>query len=498
MIPAPIRRLVVVGQDAALWLTANVIHSALGAAGIEVTAIELPSMLGAADVYPTLPPLEALHNQLRLDEAALIRAVGGTFTLGQNFADAAGATLPFLHFYGACGRAIDGNDFFPHWLKARGLGLPVGLEDFSLTAAAARQGRLFIPDEESEAYGRSDFGYHLPAVAYTRSLRALAIQDGIAVLPATALEVVRDTQNGRIAAIVLDGRRVDGDLFIDATAEGRLIGDALAVPRESWADYYPGDRVVVASAPKLAAVPPYAEVRAWPQGWAGLYPAQARIHVVQAYSAALCDDDAAVRGATAAVGSPLADVALRAVRAGRRERAWAANCVAIGAAACRFDPIHNIELHAIQLGLIHLLNCFPASADPAAERDEYNRIMRASCERLRDFQSAYYLLNRYQGAFWDRARRSTLPPSLAHSIALFRARGAIAPYEDESFSADSWRALLTGLGLVPDSYSPAVDRTAPEEVKAQFRTTLGFVREQVLRQPSQDAYLATIAGRAHG
>jgi tryptophan halogenase len=38
------------------------------------------------------------------------------------------------------------------------------LDDFSLTAAAARQGRLMLPDEENEIYGRCDYGYHLPAI----------------------------------------------------------------------------------------------------------------------------------------------------------------------------------------------------------------------------------------------------------------------------------------------------------------------------------------------
>ena len=86
----------------------------------------------------------------------------------------AGATPAFLHAHGSHGTPIDGNAFFPYWVKARRAGLNVGLEHFSLTAAAARQGRLMLPDDESEAFGRSDYGYHLPAVAYVASLKALA------------------------------------------------------------------------------------------------------------------------------------------------------------------------------------------------------------------------------------------------------------------------------------------------------------------------------------
>jgi tryptophan halogenase len=74
----------------------------------------------------------------------------------------------------------------------------------------------------------------------------------------------------------------------------------------------------------------------------------------------------------------------------------------------------------------------------------------------------------------------------------------VAPWEDETFSADSWQALLVGLGIMPDSYPPTIDRTSAEDVKAQFRGMLGFVKDQVLRQPTHDAYLASVCGRDHG
>ena len=496
MTPLIPSRVVVVGRDAALWLATNVIRTALAPAGITVTAVELPSRLGPAGVHATLPPLEALHNQLRIEEAALLRTVGGAFTLGQNFADAGGAQPAFLHAYGAFGTAIDGQDFFAYWLKARGLGLPVGLEDFSLTAAAARQGRLLIPDDETEKYGRSDYGYHLPAAAYARSLRGLAVHDNVTIHQADAIEVLRDGE--RIEALAFDGHRIEGDLFVDATEDGLLIG-ALGTPSESWRGYFPGDRMLVASGPKFTPIPAYAEIRAGKGGWTGLYPSQAHSHVVHVYASSQCSDEEARKDAAENSGLALTDVAFHAVDPGMRAKACEGNIVAIGAAAATFDPVHNVELHAVQLGLVHLLAFYPAGSDFSAERAEYNRLMRSAFERIRDFQAAHYRLNSYAGsAFWAQARQGETSSELAHTIALFQARGEIAPYEDESFSPDSWRAFFIGHGLVPDSYLPPIDRTPPEAMKAQFRTMLGFVKEQVLRQPTHDAYLQSIARRGNG
>jgi tryptophan halogenase len=169
---APVTKVVVLGRDAPLWLAAGVVTRALKASGVTVQAVELPSVLTPADIYPTLPPLEALHRALGVDESLLLRATRGTFSLGHNFADRAAGTPQFLHAYGSSGAAIDGADFFAYWLKARHFGLAVGFEDFSLTASAARHGRMMIPDDETEVYARCDYGYHLPALAYAALLKA--------------------------------------------------------------------------------------------------------------------------------------------------------------------------------------------------------------------------------------------------------------------------------------------------------------------------------------
>lgn len=489
------RKVVVAGRDAPLWLAAAVIARALAPAGVTVEAVELPSALHRADVYPTQPALEALHNQLRIDEAQLLRATQGSFTLGQNFVDTGGATPAFLHAYGSIGAPIDGTDFFAFWLKARRFGLNVPLEDFSLTAAAARHGRLLIPDDETEVYGRSDYGYHLPAVAYARALREVALQQYVTAHSSSTISAIVDPEGGAISALALDdGRRVEGEFFLDVTgASADLIGGALGVGVESWAAHFPVDRVLTAIGPRFGAIPIYAEMRAGGQGWTGLFPSQAGTHVVHAWSSGLVGDVEILGHAAAATGFVLGDPVVHTVEPGRRRSPWEANCVALGAAACMFDPVHGVDLHAMHQGLVQLLACFPTNADYVPQRTEYNRLSKASVERIRDFQSAHYALSRYAGPFWDAARDASISPELAHSIALFEARGELAPWEEESFAPDSWRALFVGHGVEARSWPPTIDRTAPDDMKAQFRRMLGFVKEQVLRQPGHDEYLARIA-----
>src|SRR3546814_1420688 len=89
----------------------------------------------------------------------------------------------------------------------------------------------------------------------------------------------------------------------------------------------------------------------------------------------------------------------------------------------------------------------------AAQRGEYNRLMTMHVARVRDFEVAYFALQRHAGAFWDTARALPRSVELAHLIALFRARGEIAPQEGESLPPDAWRALLTGLGVRSEEHT---------------------------------------------
>ncbi len=482
----PPKSIIVAGRDTPLWLAVNGLKAALAPAGIKIDAVELPSQQRPDDVHATLPALEALHTLMGFEEAEVLRATGGAFSLGQMFTGFAGARPPFFHAYASYGAPIEGQAFFPFWLKARSLGLNVELEDFSLTAAAAKQGRVLIPDATTQAFGRTDYGYHLPAAAYAGLLRARAVAAGVTIHTAHSFGVARGEAG--VAALELDGgRSVTADLFVDTTG---LVMDALGIGWQSWRVWFPCDRLLTVSAPRMRSIPSYAQVRAQSDGWLAFHPSQARTHLLRAYAGAELSDDEALASTAVVSGLKLGDAVVATSDPGCRDRFWAGNCVAIGEAAGRFDAIDTVDLHAVQTGLVHLLSLFPAGGDWRAERTEYDRVVGQTFARIRDFQAAHYLLNRYgRSALWSRAREAVPPPELAQKIAAFSARGAVAWLDDETFSEDSWRALFCGHGLTPDHYDPRVDRIDPLVIKRDLRSILGFIKGQVGEQASHDSYL---------
>ena len=475
------RHVVAVGRDADLWLTVTALRQALGPAGVEVTAVELPTKLGPASAYATLPAIEPLHARLGLNEAAMLSSTGGSFSLGYNVAYP--GRPPFFLAHGSYGAPIEGAEFFPLWLKARRFGLNASLEDFSPTAMAARHGRILLPDEETEAFGRTDYAYHLPAIAYASLLKTHAQRLGVAIHHTVQVGIERDSDTGFIRAITpRTGPEIAGDLFIDATGpEATLIGAALGVGSEDWGAFFPFDRRLTARAERFASVPCYAELRVSPGSCTALYGNQAATHVVRSYRLKDETDKVAVAAAIAESGMALGDIRIASFAPSVRAAAWSGNCIAIGGSACALDPVFDLDLHVIQLGIVHFLSLFPTTPGADAERTEYNRIARSLFDRLRDFQAALYL-----------PLGTSRPQSLAQKIDVFSARGAIAPMEDETFAPDQWRALLVGIGLSPETWPPAIDGTSPERMKQGFRRILEFVGSKVGEQPTQDRYLAEI------
>ncbi|MFT4076808.1 MAG: tryptophan 7-halogenase [Asticcacaulis sp.] len=494
-----VKKVVIVGRDIAAWLAANTLERALGRTGLCVEVAEMPTLLRPYDIVASLAPLESFHRLLGVDEAALIRAVGGSFSLGQSFVGFSSAPPAFFHPYGAHGVGINRLPFLPYWIKARQGGLNVAFEDFSLPAAAAKQGCFFMPTDEMRVFGHLDYAYHLKTSAYVQFLRNLALQRGVETTPVRLFDIERDGVDGAIKALVTnDGRRIAGDVFIDATgSESLLLGEALQTELESWSRWLPGNHVLTVTGERLPVLPSYSQVRALSAGCLHLTPVPDATGLQYVYDRDIQTDEAALETVARTAGMKLqANAAVASLAAGCRRKLWVKNCIALGEAAAGLDPIDNTGLHVIQLGLAHLISLFPVSADSRIEADEYNAQMREALDGIRDYQMAHYKLNRVEGqAFWDRPRDMRIPERLAHRIEMFKARGIVPVYEGETFIPDDWHALFIGQGLMPRSYDPLVDLMPQDTAVRHFQGFLSRIRHEVQQMQPQEAF---IRKRTHG
>jgi tryptophan halogenase len=496
----PIRRVAIVGRDAAAWLSALALqlHLGRGADGIEVELVELPSALRPQDVYVTLPSQQALHTLLGLDENRLLRACSGLPALGQRFSNWSGSGPAFLHAYDSYGISLNHIDFLQYWLKARAHGLEVPLEEFSLGAVAAKQARFLVFNKAAEAFSKATYGYHLGAIPYLAAIGRGALRAGLH----HSVGEVRSVEHaqGRISSIALeDGRRITADLFVDASGpEGSLIRHLESARRESWKPWLPCDRLLVASAGVLSPVPAFSQISAFREGWLGIFPLMDKTALIAAYASDLIGDDEILHRIAALSGIRIeGDAVASGVASGARPAAWIGNCIAIGDTAMQLDPLDAVTLHTLHAGLSYLISLFPVDRGEMPEAALYNARMASHAAGIRDFQIAHFKLNRRFGEpLWDAVREREVPETLTRKLRLFESRGIVAMDEDETFQEENWTAIFIGHQLIPRSWDPLVDKVPEQEQIANFQRILKFIAGEVQSMPSLQAHVELNAGGA--
>lgn len=485
---APVKQVLVVGRDAAVWLAALGLQRAVSGAGVKVRAVELPSLLTPADAYAAVPALGALHRLLGLEEIDVLDAAAGVPVLGQRFANWSRAKAPFVHGYDTQRVGINDIDFLQFWVKARGEGMTVALEDFSLAAVAAKQGRSAVEADGTRPDLPVSPGYHLDARTYVDLLRRRALAAGVEARSAAVRSVARD--GDRMTSVTLDdGLRVEADLYVDASgAEAVLAGSAPSAGFDSWRGWFGADRMLTVSARALKPLPAYAQIAAFEAGWIGLHPLRDRTAVTAVYDSAVMSDRAVLEAIPLVTGLALeGEASVETFAAGVRP-AWTGNCVALGAAAAVLEPLDAVQLHLVHMGLSLLIGLFPIAADAMPEAETFNAGFASHVRNVRDFQLAHYALNRrFDERFWDRARDADLPASLKTRLDLFAARGLVATFDDESFQEQNWIASFVGHGLIPADHDPLVEGVPEAEQMDRFRSLLGRIAEEVRAMPAVDA-----------
>lgn len=136
---------------------------------------------------------------------------------------------------------------------------------------------------------------------------------------------------------------------------------------------------------------PYTSAIAMPAGWRWRIPLQHRTGNGYVYASDfISDDDARDALIEAVEGEPIAEPRLLRFKAGRRQRSWVGNCIAIGTASGFLEPLESTSIYLVQQAITALIEIFPERHPSDADRDEFNRIIDLEYDRIRDFLILHY------------------------------------------------------------------------------------------------------------
>nr|WP_294326728.1 tryptophan halogenase family protein [uncultured Sphingomonas sp.] len=489
-------RVVVVGGGTAGWVTAAGLVGLLPAA-CTVTLIESEAIGIVGVGEATLPHLRLYLERLGIDEAAFMAATEATYKLGIEFRDFGAIGDRYIHPFGTYGRPLGGVAFHHYWLRRAQAGAMPPIGAFSAGVTAAEQRRFerpgSDPNDPTTSFG---YAYQFDATRFAPFMRDWSEARGATRVEGRIVAVERDGDTVR-AVTLDDGRRVEGDLFIDCSGfRSLLLGDALGEPWEDWSHWLPCDRAVaVPCASPDGVIEPYTRATAMPAGWRWRIPLRHRVGNGYVYASGHVSDDEAAAALLAGLDGPvLAEPRFLRFRAGRRRRSWVGNVVAVGLASGFLEPLESTSIYLVQAAITSLIEHFPDRRVTDVDRDGFNAAIDAEYDRIRDFLILHYhATTRADSPFWNHVRTMAIPETLADKLALWRGSAQVSKYSHGLFLEPSWVAVYLGQGVVPDGWDPRADLPDAAGLDRALGSLARAIADRVAAMPTHDAALERLA-----
>ena len=473
-------KVVIVGGGTAGWMTAAALVKLLPTrCQVHLIESEAIGIVGVGEA--TLPHIRAFNDKLGIDEADFMAATRATFKLGIEFRDWARVGDSYIHPFGTFGSGQGELDFHHYWNRARLEGQDVApIGDFSMAVTMAYMNRFALPDPDpSRIESTFNYAYQFDATSYAPYLRRIAEQLGAKRTEGRIVDVELHGETGDVRCVVLEsGERIAADLFVDCSGFFSLIiGKTLGEPFEDWTPWLPCDRAVAMPCRTRTALSPYTSAIAMPAGWRWRIPLQHRTGNGYVYSSQFTSDEDASSALVAAVeGEPIAEPRVLKFKAGRRQRSWVRNCIAVGLSSGFLEPLESTSIYLIQAAITGLVELFPEREISPLDRDEFNRLIDLEYDRIRDFLILHYhATQRDDTPFWDYVRTMHVPDTLKEKMELFRRRGRIVKYREGVFLDASWIAVYIGQRIIPESY----DMRAGLVPKTQLADAMKALRERI-------------------
>ena len=486
-----IDRIVVVGGGSAGWMVAAALVSGLkGRAAVELVESEDIGIIGVGEA--TFPSIRNYNQLIGIDEGEFLRATNGTYKLGIRFCDWLTVGQDYFHTFGHFGNLFGSQTL---WAQHRRMGLadPLGLQ--CVPTVMAMQGRFALPTKEAEF----NYAYHFDAVQYAAFLRKLAMQRGARHTQGRIIDVARRADGGVAAVQLDDGRRIEGDLFVDCSGfRSLLLGGALQEPFVDFSHWLPVDGAWACPTERVGdELAPYTRATALEGGWAWRIPLQNRTGHGHVFASRFIDPERAREQLMARLdGRPLAEPRLLRFTTGHRQRFWVDNVVGIGLSSGFLEPLESTSIYLIQDGIGRLMTMLTAGR-PLDENDRalFNDGTVRRFNRIRDFIILHYCLTRRRDSeLWRHVSTMELPETLAFRMELWRRYGVLHAYDEEGFDATSWLAIHAGMEHWPERQDPVVGEIPPERAQSALQARRNAIQASVGRMPQHHHTLLRMLG----
>lgn len=180
------------------------------------------------------------------------------------------------------------------------------------------------------------------------------------------------------------------------------------------------------------------------------------------------------------------------IEAGRLDRAWIGNCVAVGLSQSFFEPLEATSIHGtiVQMLLFSQFHLRSIVNGDDPKQEEYNRSVARQVDDFCAFINLHYVSNRADSPFWRHVRADCIGAETRSRLAMWSKRlpcnddfkpfpGGLAHIEEQLYYP-----VLDGLGLLDRRVAQAELARRPR-LRAHARKSAEQLRREFQRAAGQ-------------
>jgi tryptophan halogenase len=331
--------------------------------------------------------------------------------------------------------------------------------------------------------------YHFNTFKLNEYLNKLCSQRGIDVINDTIKDVtLADT--GDIQSITGEtGTDYTADLFVDCSGFKRILATKVGAKWISYKKYLPMNHAIAFPTEDVSDVKPYTLSKALSSGWNWRISTQGRYGNGYVF----CDDFITSDQAYKEVQSVYTETVNVAkdikFEAGRVDKFWINNCVALGLSASFVEPLEASSIGNSILQSVSLCEMLEGWLVDRSVSEIYNETFTKCFDNIVDFVQLHYITKRNDTEFW-RALPSMMTQTdfVKEHLEIFKKTMPQFYHFTGSknmFSAPNWAQVMNGLELFDVDYLR--QRLAETHGDVKDKSLLEY--EEYLKELQNDSYI---------
>jgi tryptophan halogenase len=407
------KNIVILGGGTAGWLTA--LFSKLIFKDCNITLIESKKVgiLGAGE--GSTPTLVKFLKELGINRHDLLKQTGGTLKNGICFENWNGDNEKYFHSFQVRNELdrfhippIFGNDCYNFYLKHL-INNNKKIDNHTYPPILSYDNKIDINNMSNS--------YHFDAHKLAEYLKNIGIERGIKLHYDEYKNVDTDEHNNITQLNFESGFSQKCDFVFDCSGFHRLLIQKHY--QTKWTDYQkhlPIKKAIPFFLKQEEKIKPYTQAIAMKYGWVWKIPLQHRYGAGYIFDSDYITEEQAFNE----VKEVFPDIEyIRTINfnAGRFEKVWNNNCIAVGLSSGFTEPLEATSIWLAIEQLYHLLHFLPDMFDNNTNRKKlYNDLVTEDNDSVLNFLYFHYLTKRNDSPFWKEFRDKNKPPPKIESV----------------------------------------------------------------------------------